>query len=139
MNISHVTTSYHHLQGNSKVECFHWTLHDVMSKKISDRLDACNIYLNQKLAAIRFNINESTKFSSFYLLNNCNPVLPIDNILKPRRRYLGEKPHKIGLEQQQKSFVMLHLHLKKAERRQARYADKNSQYTGFKVGDPECL
>ena len=59
MNISHLTTSYYHPQGNSKVEQFHWTLHDAMSKKVSDSLDTWDIYLNQVLAAIRFNINES--------------------------------------------------------------------------------
>ena len=34
---------------------------------------------------------------------------------------------------------MVHQHLKKARRRQARYADKNSQYTDFHVGDPVYL
>ena len=82
-----------------------------------------------------FNINKSTKFSPFYLLYNHDPVLPIDNILKPRRRYLGEEPHKIGLEQQCKSFLMVHQYLEKAKRRQERYVD-NSQYTEFQVGDP---
>ena len=37
MNISHVTTPFYHPQGNSKVECFHQALHDVMSKKLSER------------------------------------------------------------------------------------------------------
>ena len=70
---------------------------------------------------------------------NHNPLLPIDNILNPGRRYLGEEPHKIGLEQQLKSFVMEHQHLKKAKQRRARYADKKSQYTEFQVGDPVCF
>ena len=34
---------------------------------------------------------------------------------------------------------MIHQHLKKAKKRQAKYADKNSQYTEFWVGDPVCL
>ena len=59
--------------------------------KVSDSHDTWDIYLNQKLAAVRFNVNESTKFSPFYLLYNCDPVLPIDNIMKPRRRYLGKQ------------------------------------------------
>ena len=75
--------------------------------KISDSLDTWDIYLNQVLAAIRFKISESTMFSPFYLLYNHDPVLPIDIILKPRRRYSGQEPHKIGLEQQEKSFVMV--------------------------------
>ena len=100
MTINHVTISYYHPQGNSKVEQFHWTLHDVMSKKVSDNLDTQDIYLNQVLAANRFNFNESTNFSPICLLYSHDPVLPIDNIFEPRRRYLGEEPHKVGLEQQ---------------------------------------
>ena len=125
INISHVTTSYYHLQGNSKIEQFYRTLH-VITKKVSDSPGTWDIYLNWVLAAIRFNINESNKFSPFYLLYHCDPVLPIDNILKPRRRYLGEEPHKIGSVQQYKLFVMLCQHLKKAKRKQAKCADKSS-------------
>ena len=90
MDISLVTTCYYHHQGNSKVEQFYHTLHGVMSKEVSDRLDTWDIYLNQVLAAIRLNINESTKFSP----STCcitDPVLPIDNIVRPRRKYLGEE------------------------------------------------
>ena len=32
------------------------------------------------------------------LLYKHDPVLPIDNIVKPRRGYLGGEPHMIGLE-----------------------------------------
>ena len=34
---------------------------------------------------------------------------------------------------------MVHQHLKKAKRRQARYPDKSSQFTKFQVGDPVYL
>ena len=108
VNISHVTTSYYHPQSNSSVEQFHQTLHDVMSKKVSDSLDTWDIYLNQVIADIRFNINESSKFFQFYLLYNCDTVLPIDNILKSRIWYLSEEPHKRCLEQEHKPFVMVH-------------------------------
>ena len=66
-------------------------------------------------------------------------MLPIDVILKPRRKFLQEEPHGIGLEQQHKSFIMVHQHLKKAKRRQASYADKNSQYAEFQEGNPVYL
>ena len=138
-NISHVTTSYYHPQGNSKVERFHRTLHNVMSKRVSENIQTWDIYLNQVLGAIRFNTNESTKFLPFYLLYNCNSILPIDNILKPRYRYHGEEPHKIGLQEQHKSFVLVHKHLKKDEKRQAKYANQNSKYTEFQIGDPVYL
>ena len=138
-NISHVTTSYYHPQGNSKVERFHRTLHDVISKRVSENIQTWDIYLNQVLGAIRFNINESTKFSPFYLLYNHDPILPIDNILKLRHRYHGEEPHKIDLQEQHKSFVLAHKHLKKAKKGQAKYANQNSEYTEFQIGDPVYL
>ena len=107
-----------------------------MSKKLEENYEAWDLHLNQVLAAIRFNVNESTKFSPFYLLYNRDPVLPLDNILKPRQRYLGEEPHKIGLQNQHKSFILVHNHLKKAKKRQAKYANRHAQYTEFQVGDP---
>ena len=82
-----------------------------MSKKVSDSLDTWDIHLNQVPAGIRFTIIESTKFSPLLPLYNCDPVLLIENILKPRRRYLGEKPDTIALEQQQKSFLIVHQNL----------------------------
>ena len=132
LKISHVTTSYYHPQsGNSKVERFHRTFNDVMSKKVKEHLDTWDLYINQVLAAIRFSTNDSTKFSPFYLLYSREPVMPVDNILKPRQKYMGQEPHKLGLEQQNKSFVLVHRHLKRAKTRQAKYADRNSKYTDF--------
>ena len=45
----------------------------------------------------------------------------------------------MGLQQQHKSFVLVHRHLKKVKKRQAKYANKNSEYTEFQVGDPVYL
>ena len=70
---------------------------------------------------------------SFYC---CDVVLPLDNILKPRRKYTGEDMHQIALEQQHKSFVLVHHRLKQAKKRYAKYADRNSKLIAFEVGDP---
>ena len=111
----------------------------MMSKRISENVETWDIYLSQVLAAIKFNTNDSTKFPPFYLLYNCDPLLPIYNILKPRHRYYGEESHKIGLQQQHISFVLGHRHLKKAKKTHSKYANKNSGYTEFQVGDPVYL
>jgi hypothetical protein len=103
---------------------------------IEDNLTTWDVHLNQTLAAIRFNINESSSFPPFYLLYNRDVVLPIDNILKPRRRYLGEDPHKIAKEQQHKTFTMVQRILKRSKKRQAKYANRNAVDVGLKVGDP---
>ncbi|CAG2188365.1 unnamed protein product [Mytilus edulis] len=63
-------------------------------------------------------------------------VLPIDNLLKPRRKYVGEDPHKILLEQQHKSFILVHRNLKKSKEKQKQNADKNRQEINLEIGDP---
>ena len=52
MNVDHVTTSFYHPQFNAKVERFHRTLHDIMSKKMEDDLTTWDMHLNQTLSAL---------------------------------------------------------------------------------------
>ncbi|MCG8075689.1 MAG: hypothetical protein JAY75_05545, partial [Candidatus Thiodiazotropha taylori] len=136
LKIDHVLTSVYHPQSNAKVERFHRTLHDVLSKRLADDQRTWDLHLNQALAALRFNVSESSKFSPFYLLYNRDVVLPVDNLLKPRRKYHGEELHKVTLQEQHKAFVTVRNNLRKAKKRQAKYADKNSKAVEFEVGDP---
>ena len=65
LNIHHVTTSFYRLQSNAKVERFHRIHHDILAKKLADGLDIWDLYLNQVLAAIRFNVSEATDYTPF--------------------------------------------------------------------------
>ena len=62
LKIDHVLTSVYHHQSTVKVERFHGILHDVLAKKVADHQQIWDLFLNQALAAIRFNISESSKF-----------------------------------------------------------------------------
>ena len=115
LNIKHIKTSFYHPQGNAKIERFHRTLHDILSKLTADNPKSWDLFLNQALAAIRFNPSDTTKMSPFFALYNRDPVLPLDNILQPRRKYHGEQYHKIALERQHKSFLLVHKFQKRAE------------------------
>ena len=42
-----------------------------------------DLHLKQVLAAIRFNASEATDYLPYYLLYNCDVLLPTDNLLKP--------------------------------------------------------
>ena len=136
LKIDHVLTSVYHPQNNAKVDRFHRTLHHVLAKKVADDQQCWDLFLYQALAIIRFNISESSTFSLFFLLYNRDVVLPIDNILQPRRKYVGEKYHQIALQEQHKSFVTVRNHLRKAKKHQAKYADRGTKEIEYKVGDP---
>ena len=56
-------------------------MHDVLAKKLEDNLTTWDIFLNQTLAAIRFNVSESAGYSPFYLPYSCDVVMPIDRFL----------------------------------------------------------
>ena len=136
LNIHHVKTSFYNPKGNAKIERFHRTLHDILSKLMEDNLNTWDLYLNQALAAIRFNVNESSKQSPFFALYNRDCVLPLDNLLKPRRKYEGEEFHKIILQNQHKAFLQTYKILKHSKRKQKDYADKNTKLVDFQIGDP---
>ena len=61
--------------------------------------------------------------------------MPFDNILKPRRKYVGEDYHQIALQEQHKAFVTVRSNLRKAKKRQAKYADRGTKAVAFQVGD----
>ena len=69
------------------------------------------------------------------MLYNRDVVLPVDNILKPRRKYLGEDYHEIALQELHKSFVALRNNLKKAKVKQSRYADRGTKEVNYNLGD----
>ena len=43
--------------------------------------------------------------------------------------------HKVALEQQYKAFILVHRNLKRAKKRQAKYADRISKDVKFEIGD----
>ena len=49
---------------------------------------------------------------------------------------MGEDMHNISIEQQHKSFVLVHKHLERAKKRRAKYANRNTKLVTFEVGDP---
>jgi transposase InsO family protein len=89
LNIMHIKSAFYHPESNAKIERFHRTLHNILSKRVNDNPTTWDAYLNQALAAIRFTVSETAKFSPYFLVYNRDVVLPVDNILRPRRKYLG--------------------------------------------------
>lgn len=139
MNIIHIRSAFYHPKSNAKIERFHRTLHNILSKRVQENPTTWDVYLNQALAAIRFTVSETSKFSPYFLVFNRDVVLPVDNILRPRRKYLGDKHHQIAMELQHWSFLQLHKNLAKAKKIQAKYEDKGAKPVEFQIGDAVYL
>lgn len=92
-------------------------MHDILSKKAVDNPSTWDTYLNSTLATITVNCNEST-FSPFLpCLDTRHPVLPLDNLLKPRRKYTGEHAHEIAIQEQHTVFLTVFRNIKKARKK----------------------
>lgn len=136
LNIDHRRTNVERPQSNGLVERVHRTLHDILAKRVAQTPNQWDVYLNQALAAIRFNVNSSTKRSPFYLMYNRDVNLPLDNILKPRRRYHGDEMHEVALEHQHKNFLEVYKNMKTAKRNQTERANRKAKPICFQIGDP---
>ena len=135
LNIIHIKTTPYHPEGNSKVERSHRTLHDLLAKKMEENIDTWDLHINQVLLALRTNVSRTTNRSPFFLLYNREPVLPLDNLLKPRRKYQGEEFHKIALENQHKTFMSVIKRMKDEKSKQNQEINAERKDKGLEVGD----
>lgn len=67
----------------------------MISKYVNDGDVNWDLQINACLTAIRCTPSESTGYSSFYLMYGRDPVLSLDTLLTPRRKYMGEDLSKI--------------------------------------------
>ena len=70
------------------------------------------------------------------MLYNRDDVLPVDNLLKPHRKYIGEDMHTHMLNQQHKAFLLVHWPFKQVKERQMKYHNRNSTEERLQVCDP---
>ena len=105
LNSEHIVTSPYRPQSNAMVERFHSFLGDTLAKRTDSEKGNWDLFLTLALRTIRFSIIEVTWFSPYFLLFGRDVILPIDNLLKPRRKYVGEDFHRIILQHQHNIFM----------------------------------
>jgi len=135
LNIDHVRTSTYHPQANAPIERAWRTLNDILAKLCIKDPNTWDVYLNQALAAIRFSQHSTNKHSPFELLYGRQVVLPLHNLLRPRRKYLGENFSDILLERQHKIFKQVHQRVKRMQRKNIRNQEATMTENAFAVGD----
>ena len=103
---------------------------DILSKLTESDRHNWDLYLTQVLAAVTFSMCETTKFSP-YMLFGCGVVLPVDNLLKPQRKYMGED-HYI---EQHKTFVRARDRIRHAQKKRNYTINEDHRKVELDVGD----
>jgi hypothetical protein len=85
--IKKLNTTAYHPQCNGLVERFNHTIVSMISMYVNDYPDDWDEHLNYCIWAYRTAINDSTKFSPFFLLYGREPLFPIDAMLDSEEQY----------------------------------------------------
>ena len=106
-------TPPYHPASNGRIEGFHAFLKACISKHISPQLEWDDL-VPLACAAYNFIPNEHSKESPFFLMFGRDPVLPLNTLLEPKIRYMGNDINILSLEAMKKLYEIMATNLKLA-------------------------
>ena len=101
-------------------------MHDLISKHLfqTNEQTAWDTYIPFVLSALRTSTNTSTKFSPYFLLYKQDPIMPLDTLLKPRTKYLGDEDHKFNLQRLHIAYTVTRDKIKRSQDRRLETENK---------------
>ena len=103
----------YHPESNSRIEGFHGFLKACISKHVTPQLE-WDVLVPLACAAYNFLPNKHSKESPFFLMFGRDAVLPLNTILGPQMRYLGNNMNILSLEAMKNMFEIAATNLKMA-------------------------
>ena len=110
-------TPPYHPASNGRIEGFHAFLKACISKHISPQLEWDDL-VPLACAAYNFIPNEHSKESPFFLMFGRDPVLPLNTLLEPKIRYMGNDINILSLEAMKKLYEITATNLKLAQEKE---------------------
>ena len=104
----------YHPASNGRIEEFHTFLKACIAKHVAPQLE-WDVLIPLACAAYNFIPNEHSKESSFFLMFGRDPVLPLNTLLGPKMRYLGNDINILSLEAMKNMFEIAATNLKLAQ------------------------
>ena len=99
-------TPPYHPASNGRIEGFHAFLKACILKHISPQLEWDDL-VPLACAAYNFIPNEHSKESPFFLMFGRDPVLPLNTLLEPKIRYMGNDINILSLEAMKKLYEIM--------------------------------
>ena len=109
-------TPPYHLASNGMKEGFHAFLKACIAKHVAPQLE-WDILAPLAFASYNFIPNEHSKESPFFLMFGSDPILPLETLLGPKMRYLGNDINILSLEAMRNMFEIVATNLKMAPER----------------------
>ena len=127
-----IFTPPYHPQSNGKIEAFHYFLKACIAKHIN-QLGEWDEVVPLACAAYNFLPNEYSRESPFFLMFGRDPILPLNKLLQPKIRYLGNDENILSLETLQNLYELVATNLTFARQR---YGNKDPiKESQIKEGD----
>ena len=105
-------------QSNGRIQSFHYFLKECIAKHINPQLEWDEV-VPLACAAYNFLPNEHSRESPFFLMYGRDPLLPLNKLLQPKVRYLGNDENILSLEALKNIYQLVVTNLKLAcEKRQ---------------------
>ena len=106
-------TPPYHPASNGKIEGFHAFLKACIAKHIPPQLE-WDVLVPLACTAYNFIPNEHSKESPFFLMFGRDPVLPLNTLLEPKIRYMGNDVNVLSLKAMKNMFEIAATNLKLA-------------------------
>lgn len=137
LGVEKVQTTAYHPESNGLLERSHHVFKDSLSHYIEVSQQDWDEWVPYVLMAYRFNIHTATGYSPHFLLYGRDPVLPIDDIVRPQtikydvdQNYVSELIARLN-----KTFVTVRENLAKARERYTHQYNKKTKISSFELGD----
>ena len=104
-------TPPYHPASNGRIEGFHAFLKACIAKHVAPQLE-WDVLIPLAYAAYNCIPNEHSKESPFFLMFGRDPVLPLNTLLGPKMRYLGNDINILSLEAMKNMFEIAATNLK---------------------------
>ena len=92
LNIIRTKATPYHPNSNGKVEIGHKTLNSILAKLLEAQDQRkWDEFIPAALLAYRVSVSETTRRTPFFLVYGRDPQLPMDTLLGPKLRYMGDE------------------------------------------------